>query len=259
MKQILLLLFTTIMLFSSCGNYKRFTYLQTLRPEVDTLFQQNFTKYKLQPADVIYVKILSLDKSIIDMFNPDLAASSSLYYGNTGGGMFLFGHSVDLEGYIILPILGKVHVAGLTIDEAKQNLQKLTESYITDARVEVKLVSFKVSMVGEVSRPGQYTIFNDRANILEAISLAGDITYNGNRKKVLVVRSFNNETKTIAVDLTKRELLSSKQFYLQPNDIIYVEPFKTTAFRLRVTDYSVFLTLITSTITAVLLITNALK
>jgi polysaccharide export outer membrane protein len=114
-------------------------------------------------------------------------------------------------------------------------------------------------MLGEVIRPGQYTIFNDRANIFEAISLAGDISYNGNRRNVLIVRTLINGTKTIKVDLTKRELLSSQQYYLQPNDIVYIEPYRTTAFRLRVADYSVFLTLITSTITAVLLINQFRK
>jgi polysaccharide biosynthesis/export protein len=258
MRQILLFLIFMILL-NSCGNYKRFTYLQTPQPEKDTLFKQNLNTYKLQTADVLYVKVLSLDKSISDMFNPDLTVTPNLFYGNSGGGVYLVGHSIDLDGDIVLPILGKVHVVGLTVDEAKKNIEKQAESYITDARVEVKLVSFKITILGEVKIPGQYMIFNDKANIFEAISLAGDITYNGNRKKITIVRSIGADSKTIPVDLTKREILSSQKYYLQPNDIIYVEPFKTTAFRVRVSDYSVFLTLITSTITAVLLINNFLK
>jgi polysaccharide export outer membrane protein len=260
MKQYSWFLLIVLVFFGSCGNYKRFTYLQTTKPEnADTLYRQNLIQYKLQPADVLYVKILSLDKSITELFNLDASASYSPYISSLGGSMYLMGYSIDNVGYIILPILGKVHVAGLTIEEAKQIIQKLAESYITDARAEVKLVSFKISMLGEVIRPGQYTIFNDRANIFEAISLAGDISYNGNRRNVLIVRTLINGTKTIKVDLTKRELLSSQQYYLQPNDIVYIEPYRTTAFRLRVADYSVFLTLITSTITAVLLINQFRK
>jgi polysaccharide biosynthesis/export protein len=243
-----------IILFSSC-NYKRFTYLQTSKPETDTLYKQNFILYKLQPADILYVRVSCLDKNVTEMFNQDVISN----FGSYAGGMFFVGHSVDLEGNVNLPILGKVNIAGLTIDEAKQKIEKIASTYVNDARIEVKLVSFKISMVGEFNHPGQYTIANDRSNIFEAISLAGDVSYNGNRRKVLIVRALNNGTKTIRVDLTKRELLSSQQYFLQPNDIVYVEPFKTTVFRLRVADYSIFLTLITSTITAILLINNAIK
>jgi polysaccharide export outer membrane protein len=179
--------------------------------------------------------------------------------GAAGGGMYLTGYSIDKEGNIMLPILGKIHVAGSTVEEVKQNIQTLATSYVKDAKAEVKLVSFKISMLGEVTHPGQITIYNDRANIFEAISLAGDISYNGNRRKITIVRNYNNTSKTIKVDLTQRDILSSPQYFLQPNDIVYVEPLRSTAFRLRVSDYSVFLTLITSSITAVLLITQALK
>ena len=254
MKKIQYLLILAIILFSSCS-YKRFTYLQTSKPETDTLYKQNLILYKLQPADILYVKVLSLDKNVTEMFNQDVVSN----FGSYSGGIFIVGHSVDIEGNVNLPILGKIYVAGLTIDEAKQKIEQLATTYVNDARIELKLVSFKISMVGEFNHPGQYTIANDRSNIFEAIALAGDVSYNGNRRNVLIVRALNNGTKTIRVDLTKRELLSSQQYFLQPNDIVYVEPYKTTVFRLRVADYSIFLTLITSTITAILLINNATK
>jgi len=254
MKNLLMSLLVGVILFNSCA-YKRYTYLQTAQPEKDTLYKQNFIQYKLQPADVIYVKVLSVDKSVTDMFNQDVITS----YGSSAGGMYIIGHSIDMQGNVNLPILGKVNILGLTLEEAKQKIENLANTFINDAHIELKLVSFKISMLGEVKHPGQITISNDRSNILEAISIAGDISYDGNRKNVLIVRSINNQTKTIRVDLTQRELLSSEQYFLQPNDIVYVEPYKTTVFRLRVLDYAVFLTLITSTITAVLLITNATR
>jgi polysaccharide export outer membrane protein len=254
MKKTQYLLILAIIQFSSC-NYKRFTYLQTSKPETDTLYKQNLILYKLQPADILYVKVLSLDKNVTEMFNQDVVSN----FGSYTGGMFVVGHSIDIEGNVNLPILGKIYIAGLTIDEAKQKIEQLATTYVNDARIELKLVSFKISMVGEFNHPGQYTIANDRSNIFEAIALAGDLSYNGNRKNVLIVRALNTGTKTIRVDLTKRELLSSQQYFLQPNDIVYVQPFKTTVFRLRVADYSIFLTLVTSTITAILLINNAIK
>lgn len=249
-----------LLVISSCGNYKRFTYLQVPQSGTsDSLYQAKTSYYKLQPADVLHVKVLSLDENITKMFNSDATLSNPSLTGNTAGSMYLTGYSIDKEGYITLPILGKISLVGLTIEEAKQKIQEITNSYLTDARIDLKLVSFRISLLGEVKSPGQYNIFNDKANILEAISMAGDITYNGSRKNLLIVRNTTNGTKTIKVDLTQRSLLSSDQYYLQPNDIIYIEPLKSTAFRIRVSDYSVLLTLITSTITAALLVTQALN
>lgn len=253
------LLLITIFL-SSCGYYKRFTYLQTNPPNrPDSLYVNTILQYKLQPADILYVKIQSLDESITKLFSAESASSSSTMSGAAGGGMYLTGYSIDLDGNVNIPILGKVHVAGSPMQEVKQKIQLLAETFVKDAQAEVKLVSFKISMLGEVNRPGQINIYNDKANIFEAISQAGDISYNGNRRKLTIIRNYNNTSKTIKVDLTQRDILSSPQYYLMPNDIIYVEPLRSTAFRLRVSDYSIFLTLITSTITAVLLITQATK
>ena len=247
------------MLVSSCVNYKKFTYLQTpFIEKPDSLYLAKIIAYHLQPADILNVSVASLDENINKLFNIESAVSSSTVAssGGNGGGFYLSGYSIDTAGNISLPIIGKVLVGGLTVGEAQQKVQQLAETYINNAKVDVKLVSFKISKVGEIKRPGQYTIFNDKANIFEAISLAGDISYNGNRKKVFIVRSYSNGNKTIQVDVTQRSILSSSQYYLQPNDIIYVEPLRSTVFRIRIADYSTFLTLITSTVTVILLITQ---
>ena len=259
MKFIKCLILVLLVFLSSCGYYKRFTYLQTNPPnKPDSLYVNSIISYKLQPADILYVKVQSLDETVTKLFSAEGGSSSSTSAG-AAGGMYLSGFSIDNIGNITMPILGKVHVSGMTIDEVKQKVQALAESYVKDAQTEVKLVSFKISMLGEINRPGQLNIFNDRANIFEAISQAGDISYNGNRRKVTIIRNYNNTSKTIKIDLTQRDILSSPQYYVQPNDIIYVEPLRSTAFRLRFADYSLFLTLITSTITAVLLITQVKK
>jgi polysaccharide export outer membrane protein len=257
MKKIYPLLLILILL-SSCSQYKRFTYLQKpVPPTGDTLYAQKITTYKIQPADNLYIKVTSsISKSTQDLFNTESTSSSTALSGSQGGGLYLMGYIVDANGYITLPVIGKILVSGSTVEEATSKIQDQILKISSDARVEIKLLSFKISILGEVNSPGQYTIFSDRANILEVLSLAGDITYNGNRKKILILRSINNQTKPIDIDLTKRGLLKSENYFLQPNDIIYIEPYKTTAFRLRITDYSQFLTMITSTITAILLINN---
>jgi polysaccharide biosynthesis/export protein len=245
--------FVIITLLCSCNSYKRFTYLQPNKPSIDTIYKPAFTLYKLQPGDLLYINVLSLDKNVTELFN-SVSTGTSPTLGTGGQGMFLIGHSIDKDGFIQLPVLGSIHVAALGIDDATKLIQSLAVTYIKDAKVEVKLVSFKISLLGEVNHPGQITIYNDRANILEAISLGGDVTYYGNRRNILIVRTISDGVKTINIDLTKRNILKSEQFYLQPNDVIYVEPLKTAAFRLRVADFTVLLTLLTSSITAVFLI-----
>ena len=256
MKNFLLfiLLFIT---FTSCVQYKRFTYVQPGNNEKDSVYFNSLVSYKLQPADIVYVRITSLNKEITDIINPEMTnASPSIFSGSSGSNFYVLGYSIDNEGCIDLPNIGKIEIAGLTLNEAKEKILSAAYLTTTDSRVEVKLMSFKISVLGEVKNPGQFTIFNNKANIFEAIAIAGDLTYNGNRRNILIMRTVKDSIKTIKVDVTTRTLLSSEKFYLQPNDIIYIEPLKTTVFRLRVADYVTFLTLVTSTITAVLLINN---
>lgn len=260
MKRFVWLFLIMLMVLTGCGQYKRFTYLQPAIPERDTLYTPAFKQYKLQPADILHVRVMSIDKNVNELFNTDASSlNSSAMGGMATGGMYLSGHSIDSNGLIHLPVIGDVLVAGLTLEEATSKLQALAIDYIKDAHVEIKLVSFKISMLGEVNHPGQITIFNDKANILEALSLCGDLSYYGNRKNILIVRNVRGGLKTIKINLTDRALLKSDQYYLQPNDVLYVEPLRTTVFRLRVADYSVLLTLLTSTITAIFLITQATK
>jgi polysaccharide export outer membrane protein len=158
-----------------------------------------------------------------------------------------------------LPILGKVNVAGYTVPEAHNIIQKVTDKYITNAIVELRLVSFKISVLGEVKRPGQLNVFNDKANIFEVISMAGDLTYYGNRHSILLMRSLPEGTKTYWLDLTDKNILTSDLFYLQPNDIIYVKPYRSTGFRLSLSDYSMLISTLTVTYTAILIVKNYSK
>ena len=259
MKKLIWILPVTYLLLSSCGEYKKITYLQTTHPEKDTIYKPNLTLYKLQPADILYINVLSIDKNVSELFNASGTSSNSQSSMVGGGNMYFSGYSIDKNGFIHLPVIGDVQVGGITVDMATENIQKIAVQYIKDARVELKLVSFKITMLGEIGHPGQITIFNDRASILEAIALGGEVTYYGNRKNILIVRSAEGGMRTFRIDLTKRELLRSEKFYVQPNDVIYVEPLRYTAFRIRFTDYSSYLTLITTLITTYILINQITK
>ncbi|HEX3006037.1 MAG TPA: polysaccharide biosynthesis/export family protein [Bacteroidales bacterium] len=143
--QILLLL---AVLLSSCGQYKRFTYIQPSAATMhDTVFIKDFSQYKLQPADILKVDVLSIDKNVTEMFNKDVSSTTSTG-GATGGTYYLMGYSVDPQGNIHLPILGELPVAGLTVSEVKNQIQAKATEYLKDAQIEVKLLSFKIYFFG---------------------------------------------------------------------------------------------------------------
>lgn len=245
-------------IFTMCTHYRDITYLRNLKPSAgDSLYKCTFTNYQIQPADILYIEVNSLDQNINSVFNQTSQNSNATI--SSEGGYYIYGYSVDSDGAVNLPVFGKIKVSGLTITGAQDAILKQAEKYITNVRVEVKLMSFKISVIGEVKRPGQYSIFNDKANIFEAIAIAGDVSYYGNRKNILLLRNKPEGTNTYRIDLTDKNFLSSHLYYLQPNDIIYVEPLKSTGLKLSASDYSVLISTLSVTLTTIVLIFNLLK
>jgi polysaccharide export outer membrane protein len=162
--------------------------------------------------------------------------------------LFINGYTVSDSGYIEIPILGKVLIAGKTMDEAISSIRKRADQFLKDATVIVKLISFKVSVIGEVNRPGTYNNFNSQLTVLEAVSMAGDITDYGDRKRVLVLRPSAEGTRSFRLDLTSKNILTSDGFFLLPNDIIYVEPIKNKTFRINMPTISLAFTSISTLI-----------
>jgi polysaccharide biosynthesis/export protein len=258
-RKITLPILLVLLLLTSCNLHKRYTYLQVKGIEKDSLYKNQHLDYQVQPADQLYIRVKSLDESVNALFNPDETASSSNNLNSGGPGLYLHSYSIDAEGLINLPVLGKIQVAGLTVSQVREKIQEVADVYLKQSRVEVKLVSFKVSLLGEIKKPGQMTIYQDKANILEAIAEAGDLSYNGNRKNILLMRNTESGTQTYRIDLTDRNLLSSKYYYLQPNDVLYVEPLTSTVFRLRLADYSAFIAVVSSVTTITILLINLTK
>ena len=243
--------------FASCNSYKKLTYMQGIGTPPDTLYKKTKTDYHLQPADILYVRIITLDEPTNRLFNP--------YYG-TGNisnqmrseSMYLYGYELNDSGNIELPIIKKVHVSGLTVIEAKEKIQKLAEEYLNEAMTIVKLSTFKFSILGEVKAPGVKEFGAFQISLMEALALGGDITYNGNRENILILRASKDNNKAFRIDVTDKNLVNSEFYYIQPNDVIYVEPLKTTLFRERTSDYLYYVTAFTSVITTLLLIISFL-
>ncbi|BCY27262.1 polysaccharide biosynthesis protein [Flavobacterium okayamense] len=134
---------------------------------------------------------------------------------------------VDIEGYIEFPILGKVKIGGLNKQEAIEYLKSLLKDHVKDAVINMRILNFEVTVLGEVNRPGTFEISSERITILEALGKAGDLTIYGKRKNVLLIRDENGVKSTHRLDLTKSDIVNSPYYYLAQNDVVYVEPNKT--------------------------------
>jgi polysaccharide export outer membrane protein len=240
--QIQFTILIVLLLFSSCTRYKNILYLQEKEDlKVDSVgyFPKETPVYRIQVSDILYVKITTINKEVMEAINTAPIVPSNIY--NTESSYYLYGYNVDIEGNIEIPIIGKVYVSGKTLEEARQELKKSALFYIKDPIIEVKLLSFKYSVFGEVMRPGTYTNFNNQLTVLEAISKAGNASTYGDIRNVTIIRTNQNGTKTFKLDLTNKNILSSEGYFLLPNDIVYVEPVKSRNFRNNIPTYSLFL------------------
>lgn len=232
--------------------------MQGIGTPPDTLYTKTKLPYLLQPADILYVRIITMNEATNRLFNPLFGGTGSTTQQIRSESMYLYGYEVNDSGNIELPIIKKVHVNGLTIYEAKEKIQKLAEEYLNEAMTIVKLSTFKFSILGEVNTPGVKEFGAFQISLMEALALGGDITYNGNRENILILRASKNSNRAFRVDVTDKNLVNSEFYYIQPNDVIYVEPLKTTLFRVRTADYLYYVTAFTSVLTTLLLIISFL-
>lgn len=258
-KAIYLLLVTFTL--ASCTSQEQLSYLKNL-PETggEDRFVMEIPDYKLQPRDVLYVTIMAMtpDGSIKDFLSSGVGNQISSI-GQSEGGGYIAGYSINLDGDIILPVIGTIKVKDLTIEQARKLLQSYAENVFNNATVECKLLSFKFTVIGEVKTPGSYINYNNHLTVLEAIGRAGGINDYGRRDKVLVVRQNQKENLTYVLNLQDKKILSSKAYFLLPNDVVIVEPEKQKIFNMNLPTISFIITTITSTLTTTLLLINYFK
>lgn len=230
-KLLLIILLATFGLnLSSCITNRQLVYFPDpeFNTEETTDIINDRQQYRLQTSDVLSVRILTLDIQSSEYFN--LQTSSQFPQFNEAG-LFLNGYSINTKGYISLPEAGAVLVLNKTVDEAQDLIQSSIQQYLPNATVFVKLVSFKVTFLGEVSRPGQFFFFNEQLTLLEGLARAGDLTSEANRENVTLIRQTTAGTQAILLNLKDPELLKSKYYYLQPNDVIYARPLNARNIR----------------------------
>jgi len=214
----LLLVFVALALFS-CRSKKNVVYLQGADNYGGSGSVENYEAV-IQPDDILSITIGSQSPEAAEPFNQktdqNLNSSST---NNT-----LRGYLVDKDGFIEFPVLGKMKVAGLNRTELIEMLREKLQPYLTDAMINLRIINFKVTVLGEVNRPGAVEARSDRLTILEAIAQAGDLTIQGLRKNVLIIRDNQGQKTYARVDLTDAKLVDSPYYYLKQNDVVYIEP-----------------------------------
>jgi len=211
---------------SSCISQKKVMLLQDKNSkDVQVNFvNKKKSSYQIQTGDHLYIRIYSMDPKTSKFFQSDMPTLMNPTY------LYLNSYMVDDEGYINISFIDRMFVKGMTLEEVKKKIQKTLNDYFKETTVSVKLVSFQVSVIGEVNSPGNFTIDKDQINILQAISMAGGIKEFGNNRKVTLVRQTLKGSDIYYLDLSSKKILESDYFYLLPNDLIYVEPLKSKTY-----------------------------
>ena len=227
MKRIRLIILSLAALLATACSAPKIAYLEDINSG-QTVQIANVKNIRILPDDKISILVNSRDPLLSNLFNlPYVTRQLGAIDNRSSYSQGLSGYTVDTEGNIDFPVLGKVHVAGLTRSEIAAKIKGELEgqNLVKDPVVTVEFLNLTVSVLGEVQRPGRFSIDKDRVTILDAIGMAGDLTIHGKRQNVLVQRETDGQTTLYRVDLTKgSELYASPVYYLQQNDVVYVEP-----------------------------------
>jgi polysaccharide export outer membrane protein len=223
-----LALFFIIVLTASCAANKEVIYFQDIQ-NIKKSTIENSASYEeplIQADDNLSINIFTLNQQTGSIINQAMATPILGGNANTAVAQQVTGFVVDKNGDVELALAGKIKVAGLTTYQAREVIRERVVKYYNEPNVQVRFANFKVSVLGEVNAPSTYNMPNEKVSIMDALSLAGDLTIYGRRDNVLVVRDINGKKHYEHLDLNSSEIFNSEFFYLRQNDLVYVEPNK---------------------------------
>lgn len=215
------LLLSISVLFFSCASHPEFIYLQNLEEQSSFEFANIDTKelVKIQPFDFLFISVYSIDPLAALPFNPQIGTA------NVGNAQpEVIGYKVGEDGNVDFPVIGQVKMVGLSLREAELLLKKQIEVYLKDPVVNIKFLNLKVTIIGEVNRPGTFDIPVENMTVLQAIGLAGDISIYGDRTNVTVIREQNGKRSVGKINLLSTDIFNSPFYYLQQNDVLIAQP-----------------------------------
>lgn len=219
--KVLVVIFATL-LSLGCSQSKKIAYYQN----AESIKQEDGLSYesKIQPDDLLLITVSSPDPEAVAPFNAETMivplTNGQAYAGQQQKQLYL----VDKQGNIEFPVLGSLKFGGKTKIEVNTMLKELLLKYVKNPIVNIRIMNFKITVQGEVNKPGSFTIVSERITIPEALSLAGDLTIYGKRNNVILIREIEGKKTVHRIDLTKADFINSPDYYLTQNDLIYVEP-----------------------------------
>ena len=256
----LITLFTFLVLIIGCSSQKEIAYFNGLNSNSADSINKKFNKIheaRICPGDMLSITVTGLDPLAVAPFNLPLVSyatpgSDQLYSAPT-----LQSYLVDINGNINFPVIGTIKLAGLSKSQAINYINEQLSPYLKNAIVTIQFMNYKVTVLGEVSRPGQYAISNERITVLDALGLAGDMTIYGKRNNVLITRENNGKLEFVRLNLNTDEVFKSPYFYLQQNDVIYVEPNSVKSIASQ--NISLYLSAISTLVTTIAVIFSITK
>lgn len=257
MRQINLFIILVVLGLASCVPNKKLVYFPNPAFNTDepTPIYNPRQTYELQPRDVLSVRIKTLDNDTEKYFN---VQPENGFANFNPAGFFITGYSINSKGTISLPEVGEILVSGLTLEEAETKIREAVGSYLNNVTIQVKLVSFKITVLGEVNNPGYFYIYNEQANVMEGLGLAGDLTDFGNRENITLIRQTDQGSEAVLINLKDSDLLSSPYYFLQPNDVLYVQPLRAKQTRSNINTFSI-LSVLFGAVSTVLLVLNFIQ
>lgn len=230
MKNLLLIIFISVLTFS-CSK-RNLVYFSDIEPgTVHSVKINSSIEPKIQEDDLLSITVTSLNAESNMLFNAGVLMPS----GETGSTVISSpineNYLVDKNGFVNYPVIGQINLNGLTKLEAINKMTELLKAYVQDPIINIRFMNFKVTVIGEVTNPSTFVILTEKINILEALGLAGDMTAYGRRENVMIIREKDGIRSTTRLNLNNKQVLSSPFYYLQQNDVIYVEPYKTKAIQ----------------------------
>lgn len=257
-----------VSMVTSCVPQKKILYLQSEQMSNDSIMvsdeylNKRHFDYKVQPGDNLQIRIASLDTKSAAFFNnmssiSSVSASSQFSSGNPA--IYLNGYIVNENGFIDVPIVGELQVKNLTIEEIQGIIQEVVDEYLNETIVYVKLGLFNLTILGEVYKPGLYQVYQSDINIFQAIALAGNATDYANKSNIKIIHQTPNGSKITKVNLNDADILSSPEYYLKPNDIIYIEPLKMKQYGFTSIPYGTIISAISLLVTCFTFVAVYLK
>lgn len=221
--QVLILLFSVGILFPSCFSTRQTKYFYDIK-DTTVASGLNNQEYYFQPNDVLSINLTSLNEEATKVFNAP--NNSTINTANASGGSApINGYLINIDGNITMPIIGQIKAAGVTKKQLTETITKIItdKKLLIDPIVTIRHLNYEVTVLGEVGKPTVITVPNERITIFKALGLAGDITIYGNKENVLLIREKDGKKKVTKLDLNSASFFTSPYYYLQPNDVIYVE------------------------------------